>query len=64
VTADNYLKMCLIYLRVKSRVPVIIMGETGCGKTSLIKYFCSNIMNDLLKVFNIHAGITKKMIID
>lgn len=40
------------------------MGETGCGKTSLIKFFCKNILNDLLEVFNIHAGITTKMIID
>ena len=29
LTADNYLKMLLIYLRVKSNLPVLIMGETG-----------------------------------
>ena len=28
-TADNYLKMLLIFLRVESKVPVLIMGETG-----------------------------------
>jgi hypothetical protein len=29
LTADNYIKMLLVYLRVQSRVPVLIMGETG-----------------------------------
>jgi hypothetical protein len=28
-TADNYVKMLLIYLRVQSNIPVLIMGETG-----------------------------------
>jgi ABC-type cobalamin/Fe3+-siderophores transport system ATPase subunit len=42
------MKMCIIYLRVVSNIPVIIMGETGCGKTSLIKFLCENILNDKL----------------
>ena len=29
LTADNYIKMLLIYLRVQSGLPVLIMGETG-----------------------------------
>ena len=29
LTPDNYLKMLLIYLRVQSGLPVLIMGETG-----------------------------------
>ena len=29
LTADNYIKMLLIYLRVESGLPVLIMGETG-----------------------------------
>ena len=29
LTADNYVKMLLIYLRVQSNLPVLIMGETG-----------------------------------
>ena len=56
--------MCVIYLRAISQVPVIIMGETGCGKTSLIRFFSQNILNDKLEIFNIHAGTTSKIIID
>ena len=36
-TADNFIKMVLILLRIRANIPVIMMGETGCGKTSLIK---------------------------
>ena len=38
LTKDNIIKMAIIYLRIMSRIPVIIMGETGVGKTILIKY--------------------------
>ena len=36
-TPDIYLKMILILLRIRANIPVIMMGETGIGKTSLIK---------------------------
>lgn len=29
LTADNYIKMLLVFVRVQSKVPVLIMGETG-----------------------------------
>jgi len=29
LTPDNYIKMLLVYMRVLSRIPVLIMGETG-----------------------------------
>ena len=37
LTADNVLKMVLIIQRIRVGIPVIVMGETGCGKTSLIR---------------------------
>ena len=58
LTTDNYLKMNVIYLRIQSKIPVIIMGETGCGKTSLIRYLCETIRYEEIKIFNIHAGVT------
>ena len=68
ITEDNYKKMVLLIYRIKANVPVIIMGETGCGKTSLIKKL-SQILNngeELVNIINIHPGIndeeiTKKM---
>lgn len=38
LTADNALKMMLVHVRICAGQPVVICGETGCGKTSLIKF--------------------------
>lgn len=40
-TKDNFFKMILILLRIKSGISIILMGETGCGKTSLVNTICS-----------------------
>ena len=56
-TSDNFIKMILILFRIQANVPVIMMGETGCGKTSLIRIMAQLLKNDM-KILNIHAGIT------
>ncbi|ETO00767.1 hypothetical protein RFI_36673, partial [Reticulomyxa filosa] len=38
LTFDNILKMIAIFMKIQTNTPVILMGETGCGKTSLIKF--------------------------
>jgi len=65
ITVDNFIKMCLILIRIRANVPIIMMGETGCGKTSLIRKL-SELQNDgkcLLVIDNIHAGHTNEDII-
>ncbi|KAK3605800.1 hypothetical protein CHS0354_002416 [Potamilus streckersoni] len=62
LTPDNLLKMVLIMLRIRAHIPVIVMGETGCGKTSLIQYL-SQICDVEFNVKTIHAGIEEKDII-
>ena len=37
ITSDNFRKMILILYRLLANIPVILMGETGCGKTGLIR---------------------------
>ena len=65
-TPDNFFKMVLILLRIRANIPVIMMGETGCGKTSLIRKL-SELLNNgsskKMKTLNIHAGINDKDII-
>ena len=58
-TSDNFIKMVLIYLRIRAKIPLILLGETGCGKTSLIKAL-SYFLEDEYKLieFNIHSGIS------
>lgn len=56
ITNDNFRKMVLIIYRIIENIPVILIGETGCGKTALIKK-----LNQLLnngknnqEIINIH----------
>jgi hypothetical protein len=62
ITNDNFIKMILLVYRIIADIPVIIMGETGCGKTALITKL-SQILNNgkiLVEIINIHPGITDK----
>ena len=66
ITADNFVKMVLILLKIRAKIPVIIMGETGCGKTLLIRKL-SEMINDgecKMKILNLHAGISDKDIVN
>lgn len=51
------IKMCYIVYRINSSVPCILMGESGVGKTSLIKFLANNVFNEEFKVFNVNAGV-------
>ena len=59
-TSDNFIKLILIMTRIRANLPVILMGETGCGKTSLIrilydlKFKYVNQRDYNMIIFNIH----------
>ena len=38
-TKDNFIKIVLLFLRIRAGISTIIMGETGSGKTYLVKMF-------------------------
>jgi hypothetical protein len=61
-TADNFFKMILILIRIKSKIPIILMGETGCGKTSLINTIC-DLCGYKLYSITINAAITDNDIV-
>ena len=46
ITEDNYKKMMLILFRIFANIPVILMGETGCCKTELIKQLIKMLNKD------------------
>ncbi|CAM9808916.1 unnamed protein product, partial [Sphacelaria rigidula] len=56
-TLDNLVKMLGITLRLQARMPVVISGETGCGKSSLISCMCG-ILEWPLNVLNVHSGLS------
>jgi len=62
-TADNFIKLILISLRLRTNIPVIMMGETGCGKTSLIRII-AELKDVKMHTLNIHAGIEDEDIIE
>ena len=59
ITEDNFKKMILIFYRIKANIPVIIMGERGCGKTSLILKLNQLLNNGeiSLRIININPDI-------
>ncbi|XP_054702200.1 E3 ubiquitin-protein ligase RNF213 isoform X2 [Grus americana] len=66
LTTDNMLKILAIEMRFRCNIPVVIMGETGCGKTRLIKFLCklrrSYIEIENMKLVKVHGGTTAEMI--
>ncbi|XP_065674932.1 E3 ubiquitin-protein ligase rnf213-alpha-like isoform X2 [Hydra vulgaris] len=67
LTVDNLKKILAIHMRLRCIIPVIMMGETGCGKTKLIKFMSAlragspNIRNMLL--VKVHGGVTHQDIL-
>ncbi|CAH3163087.1 unnamed protein product, partial [Porites evermanni] len=64
LTGDNAKKILAIHMRFRCDIPVIIMGETGCGKTRLIRYMCGLQTGGMkcknLLLMKIHGGTTFK----
>ncbi|XP_021359260.1 E3 ubiquitin-protein ligase rnf213-alpha-like isoform X2 [Mizuhopecten yessoensis] len=64
LTSDNMKKILAIYMRFRCNIPVIIMGETGCGKTSLVKFMCqlqcpaTDVVRNMI-LMKVHGGTTK-----
>lgn len=67
LTTDNMKKILAIHMRFRCGIPVVIMGETGCGKTRLIRYMCmikarQTGARNLLLV-KVHGGVTRNDLI-
>ena len=64
--SDNFIKMVRILLNIEAKIPVILMGETGVGKTKLLEMLVTIIGKGKAnwKKLEIHAGIKDKDIID
>ena len=52
----------MILQRVRVREPVVIMGETGCGKTYLVKYVVEVLFKEysVYREFIFHSGVEEK----
>ncbi|KAJ5069103.1 hypothetical protein M0811_11859 [Anaeramoeba ignava] len=64
ITEDNFLKFIVIQTRLSCGLPVIIIGETGCGKTSLINFLIKQLYGKKLTILNINGSTTIEAIKD
>uniref|UniRef100_A0A1I8JAF5 RING-type domain-containing protein n=1 Tax=Macrostomum lignano TaxID=282301 RepID=A0A1I8JAF5_9PLAT len=67
LTMDNVKKILAIYMRFRSKIPVVLMGETGCGKTKLVEFLAriiqpkfdsKAIRPENMRVLKVHGGVT------
>jgi hypothetical protein len=63
LTTDNLLKMLAVYARIRCGLPVLLMGECGCGKTMLIRFLCAW-MDAMLLVLDINGGTSDHDIVN
>lgn len=67
LTNDNMMKLLAIEMRFQCGIPVVLLGETGCGKTRLIQFMCKlkaglkQEQNLVMK--KIHGGVTRREIL-
>ena len=64
--SDNYIKMVRILLNIEAKIPVILMGETGVGKTKLLEILATLYGKGRAKwkTLQIHAGTTNEKIVN
>ncbi|KAL4499632.1 hypothetical protein ABPG72_017172 [Tetrahymena utriculariae] len=55
-------KICFLFIKINNNIPTLIMGETGIGKTIIVKYL-SSLINSVIFTLDVHAGLTQNEII-
>lgn len=62
---DNMIKILLIHQKLEANLPILIMGETGCGKTYLLEYYAKVIKKGQVEfeTYVLHAGVTEEALI-
>jgi chromosomal replication initiation ATPase DnaA len=66
VNIDNFFKILLINQKLETGLPVILMGETGCGKTYLLEYYAQVLKENSVdfETYVLHAGVTEETLKD
>ena len=50
------MKLALMYFKAKIRSPIVIMGESGCGKTYLTKFLVEGLLKDQFMIQTLFSG--------
>jgi hypothetical protein len=59
-TFENFMKISLIILKAKLKIPIVMMGESGCGKTYLTQFISECLLQDEMKELTLYSGVTEK----
>jgi Cdc6-like AAA superfamily ATPase len=59
ITTENFMKICLIILKAELKTPIIMMGESGCGKTYVSQYVSSVLLEEELRELTLYSGVTE-----
>jgi hypothetical protein len=59
ITLDNFMKICLILLKAHLKIPIVMMGESGCGKTYLSEFVSECLLQDHMKELTLYSGVTE-----
>ena len=62
LTVDTVMKMSALYTRIDSGVPTVLMGESGCGKSAVVRYL-AKFLGIADFVLDVHGGLTEDDIV-
>lgn len=60
LNSENFMKVCLILFKANMGIPVIMMGESGCGKTYLSRFVAECLMSEPFFEMTLYSGITEE----
>ena len=59
ITLDNFMKISMILLKSFVKIPIVMMGESGCGKTYLSEFVSECLLEDKMKELTLYSGVTE-----
>ena len=62
LTVDNVIKMAALYIRITSGVPVVLMGESGCGKSAVV-YYLARFLGLHVFTLDVHGGLDENDVV-
>lgn len=63
LTKQTYVKLCLMILKAELKTPIIIMGESGCGKTYLSQFLVEQLCGEKLETISLYSGFEEQELI-
>ena len=64
LTRENFMKINLMLLKARLKQPIIIMGESGCGKTYLSQFVVEALLEDKLRMITLYSGFSESNLIN